>query len=139
MGNWCPHKGTRQYRGESFKYFFNVGSFMIPGMRGMNPKKLQQMMKQMGIGVEQLENVQCVIIQLPDKELIFDDAVVTVMTAQGTKNYQISGEPVERVRVSEEDVQLVAEKAGVTEEAARGALIASAGDLADAILKLKGR
>jgi nascent polypeptide-associated complex subunit alpha len=112
---------------------------MIPGMRGMTPKKLQQMMKQMGIGVEQLENVERVIIQFPDKELIFDEAAVTVMTAQGTRNYQISGEPVERARVSEEDVQLVAEKAGVTEEEAREALIASEGDLADAILKLKGR
>jgi nascent polypeptide-associated complex subunit alpha len=139
VGNWCRNKGARQYTAESFKYFVDVGNFMIPGMRGMTPKKLQQMMKQMGIGVEQLENVERVIIQFPDKELIFDDAAVTVMTAQGTKNYQISGEPVERARVSEEDVQLVAEKAGVTEEEARGALIASEGDLADAILKLKGR
>ena len=40
---------------------------MIPGMRGMSPKKLQQMMKQMGIDVEQLENVERVIIQLSDK------------------------------------------------------------------------
>ena len=59
---------------------------MIPGMRGMSPKKLQQMMKQMGIDVEELENVERVIIQLSDKELIFEDATVTVMTAQGTKN-----------------------------------------------------
>ena len=110
---------------------------MIPGMRGMSPKKLQQMMKQMGIDVEELENVDRVIIQLPDKDLVFEDAKVTVMTAQGTKNYQISGEPVEQAKVSEEDIKLVIEQAGVSEEAAREALVTAGGDLADAILKLK--
>ena len=111
---------------------------MIPGMRGMSPKKLQQMMKQMGIDVEQLENVEKVIIQLSDKELIFEDVTVTVMKAQGTKNYQISGEPTERARINEEDVRLVTEQAGVSEADAREALAASDGDLAEAILKLKG-
>jgi nascent polypeptide-associated complex subunit alpha len=110
---------------------------MIPGMRGMSPKKLQQMMKQMGIDVEELENVERVIIQLPDKELIFEDATVTVMTAQGTKNYQISGEPIEHLKVNDDDVKIVTEQAGVSEDAAREALVASGGDLADAILKLK--
>jgi len=103
----------------------------------MSPKKLQQMMKQMGIDVEELENVDRVIIQLPDKDLVFEDAKVTVMTAQGTKNYQISGEPVEQAKVSEEDIKLVIEQAGVSEEAAREALVTAGGDLADAILKLK--
>jgi nascent polypeptide-associated complex subunit alpha len=112
---------------------------MIPGMRGMSPKKLQQMMKQMGIDVEQLENVEKVIIQFSDKELIFEDVTVTVMTAQGTKNYQISGEPIERTRLKEEDVQLVTEQAGVSEHDAREALATAGGDLAEAILKLKGR
>ena len=112
---------------------------MIPGMRGMSPKKLQQMMKQMGIDVEQLENVERVIIQLPDKELIFEDATVTVMTAQGTKNYQISGESTERAKVNDDDVKIVTEQAGVSEDAARKALVTSGGDLADAILKLKGQ
>ena len=110
---------------------------MIPGMRGMSPKKLQQMMKQMGIDVEQLENVQKVIIQLSDKELVFEDVAVTVMKAQGTKTYQISGEPTERARINEEDVNLVTEQAGVSENDAREALMASDGDLAEAILKLK--
>jgi nascent polypeptide-associated complex subunit alpha len=110
---------------------------MIPGMRGMSPKKLQQMMKQMGIDVEQLENVERVIIQLSDKELVFEDAAVTVMKAQGTKTYQISGEPTERARISEDDVKLVTEQAGVNENEAREALMASEGDLAEAILKLK--
>jgi nascent polypeptide-associated complex subunit alpha len=112
---------------------------MIPGMRGMSPKKVQQMMKQMGIDVEQLENVEKVIIELSDKELIFEDVTVTVMTAQGTKNFQISGEPIERPRINDEDVQLVVEQAGVNEDEARKALASAGGDLAEAILKLKDK
>ena len=30
---------------------------MIPGMRGMSPKKIQQMMKQMGIDVEEFRRL----------------------------------------------------------------------------------
>ncbi len=106
-------------------------------MRGMNPKKLQQMMKQMGIDVEQLDNVQRITIELPDKDLVFEDASVTVMTASGTKTYQISGEPIERPKISDDDINLVIGQADVSEEEARQALQASGGDLAEAILKLQ--
>ncbi len=117
----------------------NVGGNMIPGMRGMNPKKLQQMMKQMGIEVEELDDVQKITIELPDKDLIFEDAQVTVMTASGTKTYQISGEPVERSKISEDDVALVIEQAGVSDEEARKALQKSGGDIAEAIMKLQAK
>ncbi len=115
----------------------NVGENMIPGMRGMNPKKLQQMMKQMGVDVEQLDNVQKIIIELSDKDLVFEDATVTVMTAGEKKTYQISGEPIERAKISDEDIHLVVEQAGVSDEEARQALQASGGDLAEAIMKLQ--
>ncbi len=112
---------------------------MIPGMRGMNPKKLQQMMKQMGIDVVQLDNVQKITIELPDRDLIFEDATVSVMTASGTKTYQISGEPTERTKISEDDIALVMEQAGVSDEKARQALRAAGGDLAEAIMKLQAK
>ncbi|MGZ4919126.1 MAG: nascent polypeptide-associated complex protein [Halobacteriota archaeon] len=112
---------------------------MIPGMRGMNPKKLQQMMKQMGIDVEELDNVQKIIIELSDKDLVFENASVTVMTAGGTKTYQISGEPIERSKIGDDDVSLVVEQAGVSDEEARQALQASGGDLAEAIMKLQAK
>jgi nascent polypeptide-associated complex subunit alpha len=41
--------------------------------------------------------------------------------------------------VNDEDVKIVADQAGVSEDAAREALMTSGGDLADAILKLKGQ
>jgi len=115
----------------------NVGENMIPGMRGMNPKKLQQMMKQMGIDVEELDNVQKIIIELSDKDLVFEDATVTVMTAGEKKTYQISGEPIERAKIVDDDINLVVEQAGVSDEEARKALQASGGDLAEAIMKLQ--
>ena len=115
----------------------NVGENMIPGMRGMNPKKLQQMMKQMGIDVEELDNVQKIIIELSDKDLVFEDATVTVMTAGEKKTYQISGEPIERAKIVDDDINLVVEQAGVSGDEARKALQASGGDLAEAIMKLQ--
>ncbi len=110
---------------------------MIPGMRGMSPKKLQQMMKQMGIDVEQLDDVRKITIELSDKDLVFEDATVTIMTAGGTKTYQISGEPVERSKLNDDDIALVVEQAGVTDDEARHALQESGGDLAEAIMKLQ--
>ncbi len=112
---------------------------MIPGMRGMSPKKLQQMMKQMGIDVEELDGVQKITIELLDKDLVFEDATVTVMTAGGTKTYQISGEPAERSKLNEDDIALVIEQAGVSDEEARQALRESNGDLAEAIVKLQAK
>ena len=111
---------------------------MIPGMRGMNPRKLQQMMKQMGISMEQLEDVEEVIIKTASKEIVFHDAEVTVMDARGMRTYQITGTPEEStgVQISDEDVNLVMEQTGETKEQAKAALEESGGDLAQAIISL---
>ncbi|MEM2924889.1 MAG: nascent polypeptide-associated complex protein [Methanocellales archaeon] len=116
---------------------------MIPGMgRGMNPKKLQQMMKQMGIEISEIEGVKEVIIRTIDKEIVFKDAQVTVMEARGIKTYQIIGTPVEKaieIKIPEADIKLVMEQTGSSEEKARAALIETKGDLAEAILKLTSK
>ncbi len=104
--------------------------------KGINPKKLNQMMKQTGINVEELNDVREVIIRTADTELIFTEPTVTIMEVPGTRMYQITGTPEERVPISDEDVKLVMEKAGCSEEAARTALEAANGDLAEAISKL---
>ena len=110
---------------------------------GMNPKKMSQMMKQTGINVEELSDVEEVVIKLADSELVFHEAVVTIMDAQGVRMYQIAGTPEERAKsepeeliISPEDVELVMEKAGCGEEEAKAALIETNGDLVDAISKL---
>lgn len=110
---------------------------MIPG--NLNPRQLNQIMKRLGISIKEIENVEKVIIQTKDKEYIFDDAQVTMMDAQGQKTYQIAGRPkiVERKKeIPDEDVKLVAEKTGKTEEEARKALEETKGDIAEAIILL---
>jgi len=119
---------------------------MIPGGR-QNPRQMKQMMKRMGIEQDALEGVEQVVITLGDRELVFSTPAVVKIQAQGQLMYQVVGEPMERKRVGtavqpaaraipEEDVQLVAEKAGVSEAKARKALEETNGDPAEAIIRL---
>ena len=81
-----------------------------------------------------------VVIKLTDKEIVLPNAQVTLTEMQGQRSYQISGEEFERrlgPDVSEEDVNLVMEQAGVGREQAVTALKETDGDIAAAILKLK--
>ncbi|MBN1455573.1 MAG: nascent polypeptide-associated complex protein [Methanomicrobia archaeon] len=120
------------------------------GVGGLNPKLLSQQMKQLGISLEELTDVELVVIRTADYELVFEDAAVTVMDTQGAKMYQITGTPIKRPRaeaeteaeaapeltISAEDVAIVMEKAGCSEEEARAALTETNGDLAEAIFRL---
>ncbi len=113
---------------------------------GLSPKKLDQMMKQVGLSVEEMSDVEEVVIKTADAELVFEDASVTIMDAQGSKMYQITGTPVKRhrreleaeqeVSISAEDVEIVMEKAGCGAEEAKAMLIETRGDLAEAISRL---
>ncbi|ASJ07971.1 nascent polypeptide-associated complex protein [Thermococcus siculi] len=108
-------------------------------MMGMNPRQMKKLMRQMGIKMEEMEGVKEVVIRLENKEIVLKDPAITIITAQGEKSYQIipgSEEVRAIVNVSEEDIKLVMEQAGVDYEAARKALIEADGDLAEAILKL---
>jgi nascent polypeptide-associated complex subunit alpha len=128
------------------------------GGGGMNPRKMKKMMEQMGIDMEDIDAEE-VIIRTPDEELVFTDAEVQLMEAQGQKTYQVVGDPESRDRgetsaiesgdegdadaasesdgVDEDDVELVAMRAGVDEETAREALEDNDGDLADAVDQLE--
>jgi nascent polypeptide-associated complex subunit alpha len=70
---------------------------MFGGGGGMDPRKLQQMMEQMGIDMEDIDAEE-VIIRTPEEELVFTDAEVQLMAAQGQKTYQVVGEPESRAR-----------------------------------------
>jgi nascent polypeptide-associated complex subunit alpha len=115
---------------------------------GMNPRQLNQMMKQMGISIEEISDVEEVVIKTPDAELVFEEPVVTVIDAPGSKMYQITGTPIKRPRldadveaevsISPEDVALIMETAGCNEAEARAALAETKGDLAEAISRLSG-
>jgi nascent polypeptide-associated complex subunit alpha len=117
---------------------------MFPGMggvggRGMNPAKMKQMMKQMGIDVKELKDVQEVVIKTADSDIIIENASVTIMKVQGSETYQIVGdvkEVTKELEIPAEDIKLVMEQTGVSEEEARQALTNSNGDLAEAIVAL---
>ena len=113
---------------------------MFPGLgKGINPRKMASMMKQMGIDINEVENVEEVIIRTPEKDIVFKDAEVTIMDARGMKTYQVVGTPHEiprEVKIPDEDVKLVMEQARSSESDARAALIETKGDIAAAILKL---
>ena len=98
-------------------------------------------MKKMGMDMKDLEGVEEVIIRLEDKEIIVSPAEVNQMNIMGQQTFQVSGEvhEVEReveIVIPDEDIEMVANQAGVTREAAEEALISTKGDLAEAILKL---
>lgn len=117
---------------------------MLPGMGGgMNPRQMSQMMKKLGIDVQELDDVQEVVIRTPGKDYVFKEASVSVMKAQGVETWQVSGTPeaVEhevRLDASPEDVRMVVEQTGCDEATARATLEATNGDLAEAIVRLSG-
>ncbi len=114
---------------------------MFPG--GMNPRQMKQMMKQMGIKTEE-SDANAVIIVGPEKEIVIEGPDVVKMVMGGNEMFNISGGTVkvqdvkEEIEISDDDVQMVAEQAQASIEDARTALEESDGDLAEAIMKLKG-
>ena len=110
---------------------------MMPGR--MNPRQMNQMMKRLGINVKEIDNVKRVIIETDTKQYVFEDASVTLMDAQGQKTYQITGRPKiveKKEEIPKEDIDLVVEQTGKSEEEAKKALTETKGDIAEAILKL---
>ena len=110
---------------------------MIPGM---NPRKMAQAMKRMGIQQQEIEANE-VIIKSDDKEIVIVNPQVSKVNMMGQETYQIIGEAHEReisteAEISEEDIKTVMEQANVSEDKAKEALEESEGDLAAAIMAL---
>jgi nascent polypeptide-associated complex subunit alpha len=104
---------------------------------------MKQMMKQMGIKTEDIDATAVVIIG-SDKEIVIEGPEVVKMTMSGKDIYTVTGGKVKLqdteggVKISDEDVKMVAEQANVPEDIAREALKQTKGDLAEAIMKIKG-
>ncbi len=108
------------------------------GFRGANPKQMQRMMKQLGVSVEDIEDVEEVIIKTQSKKYLFKNPSVTMMITQGQKTFQVIGEPeISESGIPEKDVELVSSQTNVSKEDAGKALKESDGDIAEAILKLQ--
>ncbi len=105
-----------------------------------------RMMEKMGMKMDEVPQVSAVIIRTASKDIVIAEPSVTVINVQGQTMYQIAGGRVSEnqpqvsaeIGPSEADVQLVAQQTGKTAEESRKALLEAGGDLAKAILTLKG-
>lgn len=107
---------------------------------GLDPKKLQGMMKQLGINQEEIPATK-VIIEKEGSRIIIENPNVQKINMKGSESWQISGEAKEesaKEGIKEEDVALVAEKTGKSKKDAKKALEETNGDIAEAIVKLSG-
>lgn len=106
-------------------------------------RELRRMMKRMGLTMEQVSNVSHVDIVLDNGDIIrINNPVVAKVKVSGQTTYQITGEEEliekeEEIEISEEDLDIVSQSAGVDKELARKALQLTGGDIAQAIALLK--
>ena len=106
------------------------------GGGGLDPKKMQAVMKQLGMSQEEI-SASKVIIEKENSRIVIENPSVSRISMHGQESFQISGMVHEESGfvISEEDVRTVMEKAGASEKEARKALEETR-DLADAILKM---
>lgn len=119
-------------------------------MARIDSRRARRMMKSMGLNMEEFPDVKRVILQASDREIVVEEPAVTMIDVKGQKVFQVTGgrvserslrevAPTPMPEVPDEDVQLVAQQAGVSLDKARAALKESQGDLAKAILLLGTR
>jgi len=121
-------------------------------MLPINPRDLQRQLKQLrrlGIKMEPLEGVERVVIELPDKDLVLENAQVMSLTMGGQRVFYVYALSVKEVphtrieeaeqpaptitSVSEDDIRFVMEYTGADHDRAKKALEMAGGDIAKAI------
>jgi nascent polypeptide-associated complex subunit alpha len=102
----------------------------------INPRQLEKMAKRMGIQSQHIEAEE-VVIKTKDSEIIIRNPQVAKVNMMGQETFQVSGDIEERERegFSDDDVEMVSEKAGVSQDQARDAL-QRYGGIAEAIVGL---
>ena len=108
-------------------------------MFNLDPKKMQAVMKQMGIGQEDVPSSKVTIEKEDGGKIIINEPSVTKIKVQGQESFQISGKISEEsasVGISNEDIATVMKQTGCSEKQARKAL-EETGDLIEAIDLLK--
>ena len=108
-------------------------------MLNINPKKMQEAMKQMGIAQEEIYATK-VIIEKENSQIVIENPSITKIKIQGQESFQISGDVkedplIQELQISEQDIKTVMEKTNCSEEQARKTLEKTK-DLAETILEL---
>lgn len=102
----------------------------------LDPRKMQAVMKQMGISQEEISASRVIIEKTDNTKIIIDNPSVTKVKMNGQESFQISGEIREEENsFSEEDIKTIMEKTNASEKQAKQAL-KETGDLVEAIMKL---
>ena len=107
-------------------------------MFNIDPKKMQQMMKQLGMKQEAVD-AKRVVIEQDGRNIIIDNPSVSKIQMQGQETWQIVGEAREEANeaeTTENDIRTVMEKTGKGRKEAENALKKADGDLAQAIIEL---
>jgi nascent polypeptide-associated complex subunit alpha len=108
----------------------------------MDPRAIKGMMDKLGIKSKSIDSRK-VVIYGNERDIVIEGAEVTLIEGQGMRSFQISGGRISEVdksivEISDEDVKLVQEQAGVDDpELVRKTLEDTKGDIAEAILRLK--
>ncbi|MBO3768825.1 MAG: nascent polypeptide-associated complex protein [Thermoproteota archaeon] len=104
-------------------------------------REQERLLRRLGIKIEELQGVRSVVIETENERIVFNSPVVTKMIGGPQEIYQIIGEPIVEKRAEyvplEEDILLVAKQTGRSVEEARKALVATGGDIAQAIMLLQ--
>lgn len=100
----------------------------------IDPKKMQAVMRQMGISQDEISAKRVLIEKEDGGKIIIGNPSVTKIKMQGQESFQITGK-ISDEDSSQDDIKVVMEKTGASKEQAKKAL-EDTGDLAEAILKL---
>lgn len=105
----------------------------------LNPKKMQALMKQMGMTQEEISASKVTIEKSDGNRVIINNPSVIRIVVHGKESFQVTGdvqEESEAPSISDEDVKTVMKKTSCTESQAKKVLESTNGDLAEAILEL---
>jgi nascent polypeptide-associated complex subunit alpha len=101
----------------------------------ISPKQMEHMMRQLGVQMENIDAEE-VVIKTSGKDIVIKNPEVAKIKAMGKESFQISGDISERTKISDDDINLVAEQTGASREEAEKALNETGG-IAEAIVKIK--
>lgn len=117
------------------------GGFMRK--RHISPRQARRMMKQMGLNMDTIPDVEEVVIKTGKKEITIETPEVAIMNMKGQNIFQVTGGDITEKtakaepEIAQEDIRLVADQTGKSMEEAERALEECEGDLAKAILMLQ--
>jgi len=103
----------------------------------LDPKKMQAVMKQLGMSQEEVPSSKVIIEKEDGNNLIIKNPQVIMIKIKGEESFQITGdvEESEKKDFSEEDINILMQKTNCSRKEAESALEETR-DLAEAILKL---